>query len=184
MSAPAPDAQKAAVVLLNLPGREAGALVARLEPEQARQLQQAICQAALSDAGEQNLILREFSAQSEGALGQESFGFLQGLEPQVLAPFLLDELPQTVAVVLVHASRRLAAGVLQELPGDKREAVIDRLASASQLSGFAACDVAHELHRQMADVLRTARHTVAHPIAAQRPGADTAWPLLARAKAG
>jgi flagellar motor switch protein FliG len=70
------------------------------------------------------------------ALGSEavSFDAIQKADPQLLAKFIHNEHPQTIALVLSHLNSTAAAGLLTSLPPGIRSDVAQRMASLDQIS--------------------------------------------------
>jgi flagellar motor switch protein FliG len=70
------------------------------------------------------------------ALGAEaaSFDAIQRADPQLLAKFIHNEHPQTIALVLSHLNSSAAAALLTSLPPGMRSDVAQRMASLDQIS--------------------------------------------------
>ncbi len=70
------------------------------------------------------------------ALGADaaSFDAIQKADPQLLAKFIHNEHPQTIALVLSHLNSSAAAGLLTSLPAGMRADVAQRMASLDQIS--------------------------------------------------
>lgn len=70
------------------------------------------------------------------ALGADaaSFDAIQKADPQLLAKFIHNEHPQTIALVLSHLDSAAAAGLLSSLPPGIRSDVAQRMASLDQIS--------------------------------------------------
>jgi flagellar motor switch protein FliG len=70
------------------------------------------------------------------ALGADaaSFDAIQKADPQLLAKFIHNEHPQTIALVLSHLHSSAAAGLLTSLPPGIRSDVAQRMASLDQIS--------------------------------------------------
>ena len=70
------------------------------------------------------------------ALGADaaSFDAIQKADPQLLAKFIHNEHPQTIALVLSHLGASAAAGLLMSLPAGLRSDVAQRMASLDQIS--------------------------------------------------
>ncbi len=78
------------------------------------------------------------------------FGFLHKVDPQNILSFMIDEHPQTLALVLSHVPAPIAAGVLNGLPPLRQLAVIQRIAEMGQTSPEAIDEVEHGLSTRMA----------------------------------
>ena len=78
------------------------------------------------------------------------FGFLHKADPQNILSFLIDEHPQTIAMVLSNIPPGVAAGVLNGLQPDRQLAVIERVAEMGQTSPEAIEEVENALATRMA----------------------------------
>ncbi|MDP7281101.1 MAG: hypothetical protein QGG39_14635, partial [Candidatus Poribacteria bacterium] len=63
------------------------------------------------------------------------------LEPKAIASFLINEHPQTAAIVMAHLEPTVSSQIVQELPEEVRVEIIHRLAALERV----APDVVHEL---------------------------------------
>src|SRR5262245_51316466 len=71
------------------------------------------------------------------------FGFLKKVDPQNLLTFIIDEHPQTIALVLSHLPPGYGAEIVKGLPPERQLAVIRRIAHMGQTNP----DVIHEVER-------------------------------------
>jgi len=71
------------------------------------------------------------------------FGFLQKVDSQNLLTYLIDEHPQTIALVLCHLPPSQAADIIHGLPAERQLSVIRRVATMGQTSP----EVIHELEK-------------------------------------
>jgi flagellar motor switch protein FliG len=71
------------------------------------------------------------------------FGFLQKVDSQNLLTFIVDEHPQTIALILSHVPPSQAADILSGLPGPRQLSVVRRIATMGQTSP----EIIHELER-------------------------------------
>lgn len=78
------------------------------------------------------------------------FGFLHKADPQNILSFLIDEHPQTIAMVLSNIPPSVAAGVLNGLASAKQLEVIQRIAEMGQTSPDAIDEVENALTTRMA----------------------------------
>lgn len=78
------------------------------------------------------------------------FGFLRKADAQNILTFLIEEHPQTIAMVLSYLPPPLAAGVLGGLPSARQLAVIERIAEMEQTSPEAVEEVERALNTRMA----------------------------------
>jgi len=104
----------------------------------------------------------------EGALGKNAgatlenvrqsiealpFGFLQKVDSQNLLTFIIDEHPQTIALILCHVPPQQAAEILAGLPAERQLAVIRRIATMGQTSPEIIHEVEKGLEHRMASVM-------------------------------
>ncbi len=78
------------------------------------------------------------------------FGFLHKVDPQNILSFLIEEHPQTIAMVLSHVPAPVSAAVLGGLPPLRQLAVIQRIAEMGQTSPEAIDEVENGLSNRMA----------------------------------
>jgi flagellar motor switch protein FliG len=78
------------------------------------------------------------------------FGFLHKVDPQNIISFMIEEHPQTIAMVLSHVPAPIAAAVLNGLPQARQLAVIQRVAEMGQTSPEAVDEVENGLSTRMA----------------------------------
>lgn len=81
------------------------------------------------------------------------FGFLQKVDSQNLLTFIIDEHPQTIALVLSHMSPQNAAEIIAGLPSERQLAVIRRIANMGQTNPEIIKEVENGLERRMASVM-------------------------------
>lgn len=81
------------------------------------------------------------------------FGFLQKVDHQNILSFIMDEHPQTIAVVICHVPAATGAGILNGLPQQKQLAVIRRIAQMGQTSPEAIADIERALEYRMSMVM-------------------------------
>ncbi|MDZ7619952.1 MAG: flagellar motor switch protein FliG, partial [Patescibacteria group bacterium] len=104
----------------------------------------------------------------EGALGKNAgttlesvrqsiealpFGFLQKVDSQNLLTFIIDEHPQTIALILCHVPPVQAADIISGLPAERQLSVIRRIATMSQTSPEIIKEVESGLEHRMASVM-------------------------------
>jgi len=112
--------------------------------------------------------LKQASSLVEKALGKEAtgmlenlrqsieqmpFGFLKKVDTQNLLTFIIDEHPQTIALVLSHLSPSQAAAVISGLPSDRQLSVIQRVATMGQTNPEIIKEVEQGLSARMANVM-------------------------------
>ena len=71
------------------------------------------------------------------------FGFLKKVDPQNLLTFIIDEHPQTIALILSHLPPAYGAEIIKGIPAERQLAVIRRVANMGQTNP----DVIHEVER-------------------------------------
>jgi flagellar motor switch protein FliG len=81
------------------------------------------------------------------------FGFLQKVDSQNLLTFIIDEHPQTIALVLSHMSPAQASTVVSGLPGDRQLSVVRRIATMGQTSPEIIHEVEKGLEHRMSSVM-------------------------------
>jgi flagellar motor switch protein FliG len=81
------------------------------------------------------------------------FGFLKQTDPQNLLTFIIDEHPQTIALILCHLSSSYGAEIIAGLPTDRQLSVIRRIAHMGQTSPEVIREVEKGLESRMANVM-------------------------------
>jgi len=81
------------------------------------------------------------------------FAFLQKVDSQNLLTYLIDEHPQTIALVLCHLPPSQAADIIHGLPTERQLSVIRRVATMSQTSPEIIHEVEKGLENRMAAVM-------------------------------
>ncbi len=81
------------------------------------------------------------------------FGFLQKVDSQNLLTFIIDEHPQTIALILSHVPPQQAADIIGGLPAERQMSVIRRVATMSQTSPEIIQEVERGLEHRMAAVM-------------------------------
>ena len=81
------------------------------------------------------------------------FGFLRNVDSQNLITFIIDEQPQTIALILSHLGPTLGAEVLAGLPTDRQLAVIRRVATMGQTNPDIIREVERGLESRMSSVM-------------------------------
>jgi flagellar motor switch protein FliG len=83
------------------------------------------------------------------SLSSVPFGFLHKSGPENLLTFVVEEHPQTIALILSHLPPALAAQVLSGLPSNKQLEVVRRVATMEQTSPEVVHDVEKSLEVRM-----------------------------------
>jgi flagellar motor switch protein FliG len=81
------------------------------------------------------------------------FGFLQKVDSQNLLTFIIDEHPQTIALILTHLPPSHAASVIGGLPRERQLSVIRRIATMGQTNPEIIHEVEKGLENRMASVM-------------------------------
>jgi flagellar motor switch protein FliG len=82
------------------------------------------------------------------------FGFLKKIDPQNLLTFIIDEHPQTIALVLSHLPPAYGAEIIKGLPSDRQLAVIRRIAHMGQTNPEVIHEVERGLETRMASLMQ------------------------------
>ncbi len=81
------------------------------------------------------------------------FGFLKKVDPQNLLTFIIDEHPQTIAVILSHLPSAYGAEIIKGLPPDRQLAVVRRVAQMGQTNPEVINEVERGLESRMANLM-------------------------------
>jgi len=81
------------------------------------------------------------------------FGFLQKVDSQNLLTFIIDEHPQTIALILCHLPPSQAADIISALPAERQLSVIRRVATMGQTSPEIIEEVEKGLEHRMSSVM-------------------------------
>jgi len=81
------------------------------------------------------------------------FGFLQKVDSQNLLTFIIDEHPQTIALILSHVPSAQAADIISGLPADRQIPVVRRIAAMGQTSPEIIKEVEKGLEHRMSSVM-------------------------------
>jgi len=81
------------------------------------------------------------------------FGFLNKIDSENLLTFIIDEHPQTIALILSHVKPAKAAAIVAALPPDKQLAVIRRIANMGQTNPEIISEVEQALEARMANLM-------------------------------
>lgn len=86
---------------------------------------------------------------AESSSSHQPFEFLRDASPGLLADFLRQEHPQTVAVILAHLDPDQAARVMERLPAELSTESLARMARLHQLSPEVLFDLESEIRQQL-----------------------------------
>jgi flagellar motor switch protein FliG len=153
-----PGLRKAAVMLTNLPVEEAAVLLAKLGPKRAAVVSKEMAKMVASGGADQQTIFEEFAhaipafrasaadrpqaiESIRRQIGAFPFGFLHDVDGHSLLALLIDEQPQTIALVVCHLAPAQGAEIIAGLPGPLQLAVIRRIATMSEISPEVIRDV-------------------------------------------
>ncbi len=81
------------------------------------------------------------------------FGFLKRVDPQNLLTFVIDEHPQTIALILSHLPPAYGAEIISGLPTERQLSVIRRIANMGQTNPEVIEAVERGLENRMASVM-------------------------------
>lgn len=81
------------------------------------------------------------------------FGFLRNVDSQNILTYVIDEHPQTIALILAHLPASFGAEILAGLPRERQLAVVRRMASMSQTNPEIIREVESGLERRMSSVM-------------------------------
>jgi len=81
------------------------------------------------------------------------FGFLQKVDSQNLLTFIIDEHPQTIALILSHLTPQQAAEVVRGIPAERQISVIRRVATMGQTSPEIIKEVERGLEHRMSSIM-------------------------------
>ncbi len=81
------------------------------------------------------------------------FGFLKKIDPQNIHSYIMDEHPQTIALVLSYLPPVYGAEIISNLPGDKQMAVIRRVANMGQTNPEVISEIEEGLEHRMANLM-------------------------------
>jgi flagellar motor switch protein FliG len=81
------------------------------------------------------------------------FGFLQKVDSQNLLTFIIDEHPQTIALILSHVAPSQASAIIAELPPEKQLSVVRRIAAMGQTSPEMIREIEKGLEHRMSSVM-------------------------------
>ncbi len=95
----------------------------------------------------------EMLATVSQSLNAVPFGFLQRMGADNLLTFIVEEHPQTIALIMSHISQNMAAEVLGGLSPQKQIEVIRRIANMEQTSPEVIRDVEHCLEKRMTSLV-------------------------------
>ncbi|HID97441.1 MAG TPA: flagellar motor switch protein FliG [Thermodesulfobacteriaceae bacterium] len=85
-------------------------------------------------------------------LHPSTFQKLSGLDPKVIVNFLINEHPQTIAVILAHLSPDLSASVFSELPERFQADVMLRIANLEKISPEIVAEIDRVLEEELFSV--------------------------------
>lgn len=81
------------------------------------------------------------------------FGFLRHVDTQNLLTYIIDEHPQTIALIMSHLPANLGAEILAGLPETKRFSVVRRVATMGRTNPDIIREVERGLERRMSSVM-------------------------------
>lgn len=87
------------------------------------------------------------------AIEEVPFAFLRNVDSQNILTYVIDEHPQTIALVLSHLPAPAGAAILAGLPPDRQISVVQRIAQMGQTSPDIIKEVELGLERRMSSVM-------------------------------
>ncbi len=119
---------------------------------------------ATSDAGglerAKSLVQMALGSKAAGTLDnirqsieEVPFAFLRNIDSQNILTYIVDEHPQTIALILSHLPPPASAAILAGLPPDQQLSVVQRIANMSQTSPEIIEEVEAGLEKRMSSVM-------------------------------
>ena len=144
--------------------------IAKLKSVSAEEQEQIIVQfaesnpSATADGGgldrAKNLVQKAFGKNASGtldtirqAIEEVPFAFLRTVDSQNILTYVIDEHPQTIALVLSHLPAAAGASILSGLPPERQISVVQRIAQMGQTSPDIIKEVELGLERRMSSVM-------------------------------
>lgn len=81
------------------------------------------------------------------------FGFLRNVDSQNILTYVVEEHPQTIALILSHLPASFGAEILGALPADRQLSVVRRMANMGQTNPEIIREVERGLERRMSSVM-------------------------------
>ena len=81
------------------------------------------------------------------------FGFLRHVDSQNLLTYIIDEHPQTIALIMSHLPANFGAEILAGLPETRRLSVVRRIATMGRTNPEIIREVEKGLERRMSSVM-------------------------------
>jgi len=81
------------------------------------------------------------------------FAFLRQIDSQNILTYIIDEHPQTIALVLSHLPANVSSEILAGLPTDRQLSVVQRIATMGQTSPDIIQEVEQGLEKRMSSVM-------------------------------
>ncbi len=168
--------RKAAIVVAALDPTEADHLLDRMPAEQASLVRRMLVDLGDVQETEESVVLREFlmvrrsapavaarretppvqedsdqAASLRARTSTDSFGFLRDAAGEQITPFLADEHPQTIALVLSHLPHEQSSRVLDQLPPQVQADVVRRLVELDDAHPEVLLEVERGLHSRFSE---------------------------------
>ena len=99
--------------------------------------------------GEANRIMNQIESQ----IYAKPFNFLQKAETESLLAFIMDEHPQTIALILAHLPPDKASDILGGLPDEKKVEVVSRISKMEQTSPEVIKEVERSLEKRLSGMI-------------------------------
>jgi len=91
--------------------------------------------------------------QIERQMYAKPFNFLQKAETESLLTFIIDEHPQTIALILAHLPAQKASDILADLPDEKKVEVVSRISRMEQTSPEVIKEVERSLEKRLSGMM-------------------------------
>ncbi len=81
------------------------------------------------------------------------FGFLRNVDSQNILTYIIDEHPQTIALIISHLPPQFGAEIISGIPPERRLSVVRRMATMGQTNPEIIREVERGLERRMSSVM-------------------------------
>jgi flagellar motor switch protein FliG len=149
-----PDLRKAAVLLMSLPDDEAARLTAQLSPTQLERVSAQIVEIDMPACAEVETVVHDFAvARAHDSFDVKPFDFLHAVDGRSLLKSLIDEQPQTIALIVSHLPAAQAAEILGGLSRESQLDVALRIATMGPVEPDVVQEVAEGLDHRISNVI-------------------------------
>lgn len=155
--------RQAAVLLANLPADDAAALLAKLDPAEQQVVRGEMTRVE-ADNDELQSVVKTFTRDNlAGALAAQRslFELLRQIDERNLLSAIIDEHPQTIALVVANLPRARAIQTLAAISGDLQASVVRRIAATGNVDRETIQDVAAALRQRLSTTGRKSENRAA-----------------------